>query len=82
MLLAEHAVLAARAWSSSARIAVSASRSAMVTGLGVALVVDRDRRAEIARRDRPRGIGEAVGQSDQLGEEPIPAHRQCVLTGR
>ena len=39
----------------------------MVTGLAVGLVVDRDLGAEVARRDRARGIGEAMGQGDQFG---------------
>jgi hypothetical protein len=39
----------------------------MVTGLASVLSSTVDGGAEIAVGDRPRGVGEALGQSDQLG---------------
>ena len=66
MLLAEHAVL---------RHLLGEQRAHGGLGLAVGdgdgaevgLVVDRDRGAEVAGGDGPCGVGEAMGESDQLG---------------
>ena len=66
MLLAEHAVLGHVLGQERAHgglgFAVGDGDRAQV-----GLVVDRDLGAEVAGRDGARGVGEAMGQSDQLG---------------